>query len=91
MKIWEKKTLNIKSTDAYWEYNKENIVDVPRSELKEFENKWIKLQVWTKLTTDMLWDVEIKWISNEYITLDLNHFLAWQDLIFKVEIIWFNN
>jgi FKBP-type peptidyl-prolyl cis-trans isomerase 2 len=42
MKIWDKKTLNLKAIDAYWEYDEKNIQEVKRTELKSFEDAWIK-------------------------------------------------
>jgi cyclophilin family peptidyl-prolyl cis-trans isomerase/FKBP-type peptidyl-prolyl cis-trans isomerase 2/thiol-disulfide isomerase/thioredoxin len=90
MKIGEKKTLNIKSKDAYWEYKESNIQSVPRTELKQFEDNWIELKVWNKLPT-MYWEFEIKEVTKDTVKIDLNPPLAWKDLIFDVELVWFKN
>jgi len=89
MMVWDKKTFNVKAEDAYWEYSEEYIEDLPRSELIEFEEAWFDLEVWFKLPT-IYWEFEIVWVSEEFITLDLNHFLAWKDLTFEVEIVEIN-
>jgi len=90
MKIWDKKTLNIKSVDAYWEYDAKNIEEVKKTELKQFEDAWLKLEVWVKLPT-MYWEFEIKEVLKDSVKIDMNHFLAWKDLTFEVEMVWFKN
>ena len=90
MKIWDKKTLNIKAKDGYWEYDPKNIQEIKKAELKQFEDAWYKLEVWTKLPT-MYWEFEIKEVSKDTVKIDLNHFLAWKDLIFDVEMVEFKN
>jgi len=90
MKIWDKKILKIKAKDWYWEYDPKNIQEVKKSELKQFEDAWYKLEVWTKLPT-MYWEFEIKEVTKDSVKIDLNHFLAWKDLIFEVEILEFKN
>lgn len=90
MKIWEKKTLNIKAVDWYWKYDEKNIQEVPKTDLKDFEDAWYKLEVGTKLPT-MYWEFEIKAVTDNTVKIDLNHFLAWKDLIFDVELVEFKN
>ena len=90
MKIWEKKTLNLKAKDAYWEYDEKNIQEVKKEELKQFEDAWYKLEVGTKLPT-MYWEFEIKEVTKDWVKVDLNNPLAWKDLTFEVEIVGFKN
>lgn len=90
MKIWDKRTLNIKAADAYWEYDPKNIKEVKKTELKQFEEAWYKLEAWTKLKT-IYWEFTIKEVSKDTVKIDLNHFLAWKDLIFEVEMVEFKN
>lgn len=90
MKIWEKKKLEIPPKEWYWEYSPENIQEVPKSELQGFVDAWYKLEVWVKLPT-MYWELEIKEVKDDTVKIDLNHPLAWKDLIFDVELIWFEN
>lgn len=90
MKIWDKKILNIKAKDGYWEYDEKNIQEVTKIELKQFEDEGYKLEVWTKLPT-MYWEFIIKSVSKDTVKIDLNQFLAWKDLIFDVEMVEFKN
>jgi len=90
MKIWDKKTLNLKAKDAYGEYDKKNIQEVKKSDLKQFEDAWYKLEVWTKLPT-VYWEFPIVEVWSDTVKIDLNHFLAWKDLIFEVEMVEFKN
>lgn len=90
MKIWEKKTLKLKASEAYGEYDEKNIQEVLKSELAKFEEAWYKLEVGTKLPT-MYWEFPIVEVWSDTIKIDLNHFLAWKDLIFEVEMVEFKN
>lgn len=90
MKLWEKKTLNIKAKDAYGEYDPSKVQEIKKEELKQFEDAWYKLEVWTKLPT-MYWEFEIKEVTKDNVKVDLNHFLVWKDLTFDIEIVWFKN
>jgi peptidylprolyl isomerase len=90
MKIGEKKTLNIAARDAYGEYDPKNLQDVPREQLADFEKNGIKLEVGAKIPT-MMGPLEIKKVTKDTITLDVNHFLAGKDLIFDIELVGFSN
>lgn len=90
MKIGEKKTLNIAKADAYGEYDPKNLQDVPREQLADFEKNGIKLEVGAKIPT-MMGPLEIKKVTKDTITLDVNHFLAGKDLIFDIELVGFSN
>lgn len=90
MKIWDKKTLNLKAKDAYGEYDKKNIQEVKKSDLKQFEDAWYKLEVWTKLPTQY-WEFPIVEVWTDSVKIDLNSPFAWKDLIFEVEMVEFKN
>lgn len=90
MKIGDKKTINLKSSEAYWEYSLDNIKEINKSELKNFEDAWYNLEVWVKLPT-MYWEFEIKEVTDTTIKIDMNHPLAWKDLIFDIEMVEFKN
>jgi len=45
MKPGEKKTLNLKVTDAYGPRDDANIQEVPKADLKDFEDNGFKLEV----------------------------------------------
>ncbi len=90
MKIWDKKTLDIKAKDGYGEYDVKNIQEVQKTELKSFTDAGIKLEVWTKLPT-MYGEFMIKEVTKDTVKIDVNHFLAGKDLIFDVEMVEFKN
>lgn len=90
MKIWDKKTIVLEPKDAYWEYDEKNVQSVPKSNLTQFEEAWIKLEVWTKLPTQY-WEFEIKEVSKDSVKVDMNHSLAWKSLTFDIEMVWFDN
>ena len=58
MKVWEKKSISLAPSEAYWEISEENYRVVEKSELKAFEEAWIKLEKWQVLPTD-IWNIEI--------------------------------
>jgi len=86
MKIWEKKTLTLAPSEAYWEYDPKKIKEVPNSQLKSFTDAWIKIKVWAKLPTQA-WIFKIKEVKKDSIIIDLNHELAWKTLIFDIEVV----
>ena len=86
MKIWEKKKIEIEPKDAYGEYDKNKKQSVAKKDLESFVDAWIKLEAWVKLPTSS-WEFEIIEVSEENVTIDINHPLAWKKLIFDVEIV----
>ncbi len=85
MKLGETKKIEMEAKDAYWEYNPEKKQVVKKTELESFKNAWYKLEKWEKLPTQM-WELTILETTDDTITLDLNHPLAWKKLIFEVKI-----
>jgi FKBP-type peptidyl-prolyl cis-trans isomerase 2 len=51
---------------------------------------WTTWNVWDKYTFDTLQGTILE-ITEETVTIDFNHFLAWKDLIFTVTINEINN
>lgn len=90
MKIGEKKTLTLKAADAYGPKDNKNIQEVPKSDLKDFEDNGFELKVWVKLPT-MYGEFEIIEVKDTTVKVDLNHPLAGKDLKFVVEMIEFKN
>jgi len=86
MKIWEKKKLTLSPIEAYWEKDEKNKQVIPKADLKSFTDAWIKLEVWVKLPTQM-WELEIIETTDDSVTIDANHPMAWKTLIFDIEII----
>jgi peptidylprolyl isomerase len=90
MKIWDKKTLKIPAKEAYGERDPKNTQEVPKAQLGEFEKAGIKLEVWEVLPT-AYGPLTITKVTKDTITVDMNHFLAGEDLVFEVEMVSFSN
>ena len=66
------------------------IKDIKKAELKQFQDAGIKLEVWTKIPTQY-WEFSIVEANSDSVKIDFNHFLAWKDLTFEVEVVEFKN
>lgn len=84
MKEGEKKQVAIKAADAYGEFRKDMIMDVPKQELAH-----LNITVGSHLQLQLGEGVRIVKVTNiteSHITLDGNHPLAGVDLAFDIEI-----
>ncbi len=86
MKIWEKKSITLKPSEAYWEYSEENKQVVPKTELQTFVDAGIPLVVDSVLPTQF-WPMTIIDADDETVTINTNHQLAWKTLSFDLEIV----
>lgn len=85
MKLWETKTLNIAAVDGYGEIREDMVQTVDVATFEEAEIDWTTWQVGEKYTFDTLqWT--ILEITEDTVTIDFNHFLAWKDLVFTVTV-----
>ena len=91
MKIWEKKTIMIDHKDAYGEYTTDNIEEIPLSELEWAEESWFPIAVWTKIPLNNGFELTITEVLDESVKVYVNHFLAWKDLTFEIELVDFKN
>jgi len=85
MKEGETKKIEIKAKDAYGEYDPNKKQVVPKKDLESFVAAWYKLEKWEKLPTQM-WELTILDVDWDNVILDVNHPLAWKDLIFEVKV-----
>ena len=86
MKIGDTKKLEIEPADAYGEYDETRVQTVAKTELKQFEEAGIKLEVGELLPTQF-GNFKIKEATDTSVTVDVNHELAGQKLFFDIEII----
>lgn len=86
MNVWDKKTLTLTPSEAYWEYDETRRQIIPKTDLSSFTAAWFELKVWEKLATQF-GELEIVDTDEENVTLDLNHPLAWKTLTFEVELV----
>lgn len=80
----DKKNIAIKAADAYGEFRKDMIMDVPKEELAHLQvavGSHLQLQLGEGVRV-----VKVTNISETHVTLDGNHPLAGVDLTFDVEI-----
>lgn len=85
MLIGQKKTVSLVAVDAYGVPDPKMVMEVPKKELSH-----IQVEVGTPLELnlgDMVKFVRVTKITDDTITLDGNHPLAGQDLVFDVEVL----
>ena len=90
MKIWEKKTITLEPSEAYWEYDENNKQVIPKEQLQSFTDAWFKLEEWEILQT-IYGNFKIIDSDETNITIDANHELAWKTLIFDIEMVEFKD
>lgn len=86
MKIGETKKLTLSPAEAYWEYDENNKQIIEKVNLQSFVDAWISLEKGVKLPTQY-WEFEILETTDDTVTVNTNHALAWKTLIFEVEIV----
>jgi FKBP-type peptidyl-prolyl cis-trans isomerase 2 len=84
MKVGEKKKIDIKAADAYGEYDKDALQEVPKELVPEGAKVGMELQV--QGPTGPI-PVKIVEIRSKTVMVDFNHPLAGKDLTFEVEIV----
>ena len=81
----DKKSVHVKAAEAYGNYEKELVVEVPRAQIPKKD-----VQVGDKFHADSgqghTQVVTVTAVSDQHVTVDGNHPLAGQDLHFDVEI-----
>lgn len=86
LKEGEKKTVSLKAEDAYGVQEEKMKMDVPRTELAHIpdlkEGGYLRLDLGEQTKV-----VRVVKMTNETVTLDGNHPLAGQDLVFNVEMV----
>jgi len=87
MKVGDKRTITVKAADAYGEYNKAALQEVPKDQFP----KDAKLAVGQKFQVSgpggQTAVVTITAVSEKSVTIDFNHPLAGKDLTFAVTVV----
>ncbi len=86
MKIGDKKSITLEPKDAYGERSDDNKKELLKKDLTSFTDAWIKLEVWVELPTQM-WKIKIIEVSDDSVTIDTNHPMAWKTLNFDIELV----
>ncbi len=85
MKIWDKKTLTLTPDIGYGEYRKDLEKEVKKSELKDFEDNGIKLEVWAELPT-AAWVFKIIEAKDDSVVINMNNPFAGKTMIIDLEV-----
>ena len=87
MEVGATKTITVPPDDAYGLRRDEFMIDVPKSEFPPNITPEIGQQLQVKQPDGNLVNVTIRAITDEKVTLDANHPLAGETLIFEVELV----
>ncbi|WP_343672258.1 peptidylprolyl isomerase [Chitinophaga sp.] len=87
MKPGDKKTLNIPVEEAYGPKNEELIMDFPKQNIPEDLNPQVGMELQMSNPQGQVFPVKVTAISSEFITLDANHPLAGEPLVFDIELV----
>jgi FKBP-type peptidyl-prolyl cis-trans isomerase SlyD len=80
----DKKTVNLKASDAYGDFREDMLMDVPKEELAHLKielGSHLQLQLENQMRV-----VKVSKITETHVTLDGNHPLAGVDLVFDIEV-----
>lgn len=83
----ESKTANIPKEKAYGSVQDHLMVEVPRDKIPEQIEPKVGEQLEVQQTDGRRMPVTIAFVSDDNVTLDANHPLAGQDLIFDIELL----
>lgn len=87
MTVGEKRTLNIPVEEAYGPKNDELIMEFPKANIPADLNPQVGMDLQMSNPQGQVFPVKVAAISNEFITLDANHPLAGEALIFDIELV----
>ncbi len=86
MKKGEEKSFRIKALEAYGERDPNLLSEVPREGLPKDSEPKEGMQVMVTLPTGQQMPALISKVTEDHITLDLNHPMAGKDLSFKIKV-----
>lgn len=87
MHIGDKKTVNIPVDEAYGPKQEDLIMDFPKDRLPEDLHPEVGMELQMSNAQGQVFPVVVAGVSSEFITLDANHPLAGEALIFDIELI----
>lgn len=87
MQQGDKKTVNIPVKDAYGERNEDMIMDYPIADFPADMKPEVGMELQMGDNAGNIFPVVITNIEGDSVTLDANHPLAGQDLIFEIELV----
>ena len=87
MTIGEKRTLNIPVEEAYGPKNDELIMEFPKENIPSDLNPQVGMDLQMSNPQGQVFPVKVAAIGDTSITLDANHPLAGEDLVFDIELV----
>ncbi|WP_298707668.1 peptidylprolyl isomerase [Chitinophaga sp.] len=87
MKPGDKRTLNIAVEEAYGPKSEELIMEFPKSNIPADLNPQVGMDLQMSNPQGQVFPVKVVAITDEFITLDANHPLAGEPLIFDIELV----
>ncbi|SIO04930.1 FKBP-type peptidyl-prolyl cis-trans isomerase [Chitinophaga niabensis] len=87
MKVGEKKTLNIPVEEAYGPKSDELIMEFPKANIPADLNPEVGMELQMSNPQGQVFPVRVAAVGAEFITLDANHPLAGEPLIFDIELV----
>ncbi|WP_119079057.1 FKBP-type peptidyl-prolyl cis-trans isomerase [Chitinophaga alhagiae] len=87
MKPGDKRTLNIPVEEAYGPKNDELIMEFPKANIPADLNPTVGMELQMSNPQGQVFPVKVAAIGTEFITLDANHPLAGEPLIFDIELV----
>ena len=91
MEVGEKKTVTIKSEDAYGPVRPEMSQEVPRDQLPKDQEPKVGMHLVMQTPEGMQVPARIAKVAEDKVTIDLNHPLAGKDLTFDIELVKVTN
>jgi peptidylprolyl isomerase len=87
MTVGEKRTLNIPVEEAYGPKSEELIMDFPKANIPADLNPEVGMELQMSNPQGQVFPVRVAAVGAEFITLDANHPLAGEPLIFDIELV----
>jgi len=87
MQVGDKKKLEIPVDQAYGPKNDELIMDFPKANIPPDLKPEIGMELQMSNAQGQVFPVKVAGVSSEFVTLDANHPLAGEDLIFEIELV----
>jgi FKBP-type peptidyl-prolyl cis-trans isomerase 2 len=87
MQVGDKRTLDIPVEEAYGPKNPELIMEFPKDNIPAELNPEVGMDLQMSNPEGQVFPVKVAAIGSEFITLDANHPLAGEQLVFDIELV----
>lgn len=87
MQVGDKRTLDISVEEAYGPKNPELIMEFPKDNIPAELNPEVGMDLQMSNPEGQVFPVKVAAIGSEFITLDANHPLAGEPLVFDIELV----